>query len=122
MHQKNETSTTQVKTNNLNLGDNASKILNQSNSTSHNSTTLPSQTEVKQVKLANPNEENSFQKKNPFADFSNFETNIDNMEPIMPDQATKMMTSKIEQKLKNMQKKKVNVGSVHPVGRQSYRP
>jgi hypothetical protein len=69
------------------------------------------------VKLANPNEENSFQKKNPFADFSNFETNIDNMEPIMPDQATKMMTSKIEQKLKNMQKEKVNIGSVHPVGR-----
>lgn len=47
MHQKNETSTTQVKTNNLNLGDNATKTLNQSNSTSHNSTTLPSQIEVK---------------------------------------------------------------------------
>ena len=42
--------------------------------------------------MANPNEDNAFQNKNPFADFSSFESNIDKMEPIMPDQATRTMT------------------------------
>lgn len=109
-HLSNDTTSTQVKTNNLNLGDNANKILNQPNAT-HNATALPSQSEVKPIKLANPNEEQIFQNKNPFADFSTFETNIEKMQPIVPDQATKSITQKLEERLKNLKSKKFQVGA-----------
>jgi hypothetical protein len=35
--------------------------------------------------LADPNEHNDFENKNPFGDFSTFETNVEKMQPIIPD-------------------------------------
>ena len=42
---------------------------------------------------------NTFQKKNPFGDFSEFESSIDKMEPLIPDSNAQSLVSKIKKKL-----------------------
>lgn len=44
--------------------------------------------EQPKLKLANPLEKNKFEMTNPFGDFSGFESNIEKMQPIIPDLQT----------------------------------